>query len=200
MKITETKIAELKSQHGKLYKVKRKGADYVFRMPTLSEWKMVRQKDTSFSANDKIVDICLVFPALSEVRQTETTDPYLVESLGTMLFTFVLKDDDDDEDTAGKETTLLANGEKVRGFAVKRRGTVYYFRMPTRKEWKQLSKTIQESAHKAVDMLVFMCKTSLTNEQLTAIQEKDVAFVEQVGAPFLGFLVKDITDNEGEEL
>ncbi len=194
MKITQEKIQELKSTYGQLFQVSRKGSDYILRFPSLKEWKEARSKDSSFATNDKLVQTCLVFPELKELRVAEKADAYLVEVLGIRLMTEVLRDDE------GDEGRLITNDDGSMLFKINRKGIDYTFRFPTRAEWKRISGLIGTSNMAALDVLVTQCILHLSEADIAKIEENDVAFTEQVGAPFLKVIIQDWADSEGKRI
>lgn len=194
MRATEEKIRELKGAYPKLYKVVRRESDYIFRMPTLREWKEARKKDNTFSIHERLVQSCLVFPTLPDMRTAEKQDAYLVEALGRKLIAYVMQDDEGDEG----QTYQLEDGSM--GFKISRRGRVYKFRSPTRAEWKRISGLIGNDNFAAIEYLIAQCKLDLTDEELHTVAENDVVFVELVGGPFLKVVAEDLMDAEGKEI
>ena len=194
MKVTEEQVTELKGRYGELYKVTRHDNDYIFRFPSVKEWKEARKKDTTFSANDKIVSTCLVFPSLKDLRTQEKADSYLVEVLGIKLQGEIVRDDDGDE---GAKVTL-ETGEEI--FRISRRGSTYEFKFPTRNQWKRISGLIGTDIYQALTVLVGDCILNISDEQIREIELKDVAFSEQVGSPFLKLILLDWTDSEGKRI
>lgn len=194
MRATDETISELKGKYPELYKVTRRESDYIFRMPTLQEWKEARRKDSTFSTNDKIVQTCLVFPALSEMRAAEKADGYLVEVLGRKLITYLMQDDEGDE---GQQFTLPDGTE---GFKISRKGKTYEFRAPTRAEWKRISSMIGTDNFGAVEYLVAQCKLNLSDAELHEVASNDVVFIELVGGPFIKVVAEDLMDAEGKRI
>lgn len=194
MRVTDEVISELKGKYPKLYKVSRRDSDYIFRMPTLREWKEARKKDSTFSTNDKLVQTCLVFPDLPEMRLAEKHDAYLVQVLGGKLIAYLMQDEDADDG----QTFELPDGTS--GFKIMRRGRVFEFRSPTRAEWKRISSLFGTDNFAAVEYLVTQCKLGLSDAELHELMESDVVFIELVGGPFIKVVAEDLMDAEGKEI
>jgi hypothetical protein len=194
MRITDAQVTELKGKYPDLYQITRKEYDYIFRLPTLQEWKEARRKDSTFSTNDKLVQTCLVFPTLPEMRSVEKADGYLVEVLGRKLITFLMQDDEGDEG----QTYTLPDGSE--GFKISRKGRTYEFRAPTRAEWKRISSMIGSDNFGAVEYLVAQCKLNLSDSELHEIVANDVVFIELVGGPFIKVVAEDLMDAEGKKI
>ena len=194
MKVTDEQISELKSIHGELYKVVRRGNDYILRFPTIKEWKEARSKSTTFSASEKLVGTCLVFPSYKDLKEQEKEDYKLLEVIGLKLQGEVVSDDDGDEGKLVK----LEDGTEV--FRVCRRGAFYDFKYPTRPQWKRVSGLVGTNLQEALDVLIGSCLMNVSDAEYAEIVQKDVAFSELVGAPFLGLIVKDWADSEGKRI
>ena len=194
MRVTEEQIIEFKGKYGDLYKVTRRENDYIFRFPSVKEWKEARKKDSTFSTNDKIVSTCLLFPALKELRLQEKSDSYLVEVLGLRLQGEVVREDDGDEGNK----VVLDSGKEI--FRICRRGTFYDFNFPTRSQWKRISGLISSDIHQALDVLVGDCILDISDQEIREIELKDVSFSEQIGSPFLKLILQDWADSEGKKI
>lgn len=194
MKITDDNVQELKAQYPELYKVTRKDSDYVFHLPTLKEWRDARRKDSTFSSNDKLVRSCLVFPTPKDLTDAEKSDAYLVEVLGRKLIGYLIEDDD------GDEGTQVTFEDGSLGFKISRKKVLYTFRSPSRSEWKRISGMIGSDNLGALEYLVNQCKIGLKDTELMEIMEKDVAFIEVVGGPFIKMVAEDLMAAEGKRI